>query len=142
MLHLYGYSDLVEFDVNNIYEYQGRKCYSARRTKTGQAFSFLLLRPAEDILDKYHWHLPIISNEKYNMYLKAVAQFAGIDKPLTSHWARHTGATMLLNSGMDMEIVAKVLGHSTTKVTREVYAKLLDETVTREMLKAEYFMGQ
>lgn len=137
-----GYSDLVEFDVNNIYEYQGRKCYSARRTKTGQAFSFLLLRPAEDILDKYHWHLPIISNEKYNMYLKAVAQFAGIDKPLTSHWARHTGATMLLNSGMDMEIVAKVLGHSTTKVTREVYAKLLDETVTREMLKAEYYMGQ
>ena len=62
---------------------------------------------------------------------------AGIDKPLSSHWARHTGATMLLNSGVDMEIVSKVLGHSSTKITREVYAKLLDETVADAMTEFE-----
>ena len=59
------------------------------------------------------------------------------DKPLSSHWARHTGATMLLNSGVDMEIVSKVLGHSSTKITREVYAKLLDETVADAMSEFE-----
>lgn len=51
------------------------------------------------------------------------------------HWARHTGATLLLNAGVDMETVAKVLGHTSTKITRSVYAKLLDDTVAREMAK-------
>lgn len=74
-----------------------------------------------------------MSNQKYNVYLKMLAVMAGINKPLSSHWARHTGATMLLNSGVGMEIVSKVLGHSSTKITREVYAKLLDETVADAM---------
>ena len=68
---------------------------------------------------------------------RLLAMMAGIDKPVSSHWARHTGATMLLNSGMSMEIVSKVLGHSSTKITREVYAKLLDETVSDAMERFE-----
>ena len=79
----------------------------------------------------------MMSNVKYNECLKVLAAIAGIDKPLSSHWARHTGATMLLNSGVDMEIVSKVLGHSSTKITREVYAKLLDETVADAMSEFE-----
>ena len=62
---------------------------------------------------------------------------AGIDKPLTSHWARHTGATILLNEGLDMETVAKILGHSSTRITRSIYAKLLDDTIAKKMKKAE-----
>ena len=73
--------------------------------------------------------LPIISNVKYNEYLKVVAQAAGIDKPISSHWARHTGATLLLNEGIDIKIVAKICGHSSMRITEQIYAKLLDETV-------------
>ena len=62
---------------------------------------------------------------------------AGINKPVSSHWARHTGATMLLNSGVEMEIVSKVLGHSSTRMTRQIYAKLLDETVADAMSKVD-----
>lgn len=62
---------------------------------------------------------------------------AGISRPVTSHWARHTGATLLLNAGVRLEVVARVLGHSSTEMTRKVYAKLLDDTVAREMMKAE-----
>ena len=90
-----------------------------------------------EILQKYDYQLPIISNEKYNDYLKVLAMMAGINKPISSHWARHTGATMLLNDGVDMEIVAKILGHSTTKITRKIYAKLLDETVAEGMAKLD-----
>lgn len=36
---------------------------------------------------------------------------------------------MLLNEGVDMKIVAKICGHASTKITEQVYAKLLDETV-------------
>lgn len=83
----------------------------------------------------------MLSNVKYNEYLKVVAQTAGVDKPITSHWARHTGATVLLNAGVDMETVARVLGHSSTKVTRSTYARLLDDTVVRKMLEAEREIG-
>jgi site-specific recombinase XerD len=81
------------------------------------------------ILKKYMGKLPIISNEKYNDYLKVVALAAGIDKPISSHWARHTGATLLLNEGVDLKVVSKICGHSSTRITEQVYAKLLDETV-------------
>ena len=59
----------------------------------------------------------------------------GIEKPISSHWARHTGATLLLNEGIDMKIVAKICGHSSMKITEQVYAKLLDETVVEAVKK-------
>ena len=132
-----SYIDLTSFDWSKVRDMNGKKLYVGTRGKTKQEFSFLLLRPALAILKRYKGKLPIISNVKYNSYLKAVAQFAGIEKPITSHWARHTGATILLNMGVDMEVVAKILGHSSTKMTRQVYAKLLDETVVKAMAGAE-----
>ena len=129
-----SYTDLAAFDISKATIIKGRKVYTARRGKTNQEYTFLLLKPAETILNKYNGQLPIISNVKYNEYLKVLAMMAKIDKPISSHWARHTGATLLLNEGgMSMEIVAKVLGHSSTKITRQVYAKLLDETVVDAM---------
>ena len=132
-----AYADLITFDSSRIVDVNGRKMYMGMREKTGQEFSFLLLKPALEILDKYDGKLPIISNQKYNDYLKAVCVSAKINKPVTSHWARHTGATLLLNEGVDMEVVAKVLGHSSTRITRQVYAKLLDSTVADAMQELE-----
>lgn len=131
-----SYADLAAFDVRMVKDVNGRKMYTARRGKTGVEFTFMLLPPALEVLRKYDGRLPMLSNVKYNQYLKAVAQLAGVDKPITSHWARHTGATLLLNAGVGMETVAKILGHASTKMTRSVYAKLLDDTVAREMEKA------
>ena len=74
---------------------------------------------------------------KYNDYIKMVAAYANVKKPISSHWARHTGATLLLNhGGISMEVVAKILGHSSPTMTRKIYAKLLDETIVKEMSKA------
>lgn len=133
-----SYVDLLHFDASKIKDVNGKKVYAGKRGKTKQEFSFLLLKPALDVLEKYGGVLPVISNVKYNEYLKALALCAGVNKPVSSHWARHTGATLLLNvGGVDMEVVAKVLGHSSTKITRQVYAKLLDETVVDAMSKVE-----
>ena len=125
-----AYSDMMAFDVKNIQrDAKGRCLYVAKRNKTDIGFTILLLDDAIRILEKYDYKLPIITNEKYNDYLKVIAFMARVNKPISSHWARHTGATLLLNAGVDMEIVAKVLGHSSTKITRSIYAKLLDSTV-------------
>lgn len=124
-----SYADLRDFDARRIQEVKGMKVYTGSRHKTNVPFTIPILSPAWDILMKYEGKLPIISNVKYNEYLKLVAHVVGITKPVSSHWARHTGATLLLNEGINMKIVSKICGHSSTRITEQIYAKLLDETV-------------
>ena len=124
-----SYSDLASFNADNLQKIKGVTVYIDKRQKTRKDFTIPILSPAMEILTKYEGKLPIISNVKYNYYLKVVAQAAGIDKPVSTHWARHTGATMLLNEGIPMQIVSKICGHSSTRITEKIYAKLLDETV-------------
>lgn len=125
-----AYADLVKFDCKKIQEVKGMKVYIGKRIKTNEPFTIPLLSPALSILKKYRNKLPLISNVKYNEYLKVVAQAAGIDKSITSHWARHTGATLLLNDGdVPMDIVQHILGHSSIRMTESIYAKRLDETI-------------
>ncbi|MGM9697991.1 MAG: tyrosine-type recombinase/integrase [Prevotella sp.] len=132
-----SYSDLAKFDAKKIEEIDGKKYYSGRRGKTKVRFTIPLLQPALEILEKYRKKLPIISNVKYNAYLKEVAEAAGIDKHLTTHWARHTGATLLLNAGVPIEVVSKVCGHSNTQITQKIYAKMLSKTIVEEVTKRE-----
>lgn len=128
-----SYSDMAAFDMGNSEVVDGFTVYTSNRTKTGKEFSFVLLRKAQAIYDKYDGHLPVISNQKYNDFLKTVAQSAGVDKPITCHWARHTGATLLLNNGrLSMEVIAKILGDTVTQV-RRTYAALLKNTIVDEM---------
>ena len=63
------------------------------------------------------------------MRLKLVAQAAGIERPIASHWGRRTCGMYLLNNGFSMEVVAKVLGHSSIRTTEAIYAKILDRSV-------------
>lgn len=130
-----SYADLRDFDVNNIIKVKDMKVYIGNRDKTSKQFTIPLLPEALLILKRYNNILPVISNVKYNQYLKIVAQAAGINKPVSTHYARHTGATMLLNQGISMQIVSKICGHSSTKITEQVYAKLLDETIVDAIKK-------
>ena len=130
-----AYVDLAAFDPKKIIDVKGRPMYVGRRGKTNQKFTFMLLPKALEILEQYGGNLPMMSNQKYNNYIKMIAVMAGINKPVSTHWARHTGATLLLNSGVDMEVVSRVLGHSSTRMTRMIYAKMLDETIADAMSK-------
>ena len=53
-------------------------------------------------------------------------------------WARHTGATLLLNKGVSMGIISKICGHSSTRITEQIYAKLLEETVVDAITGIEF----
>lgn len=87
------------------------------------------------VLKRYGFVLPMLSNQKYNAYLKQIADLCNITKPLHTHVARHTYATICLNRGVRVEVVAKLLGHSTTKVTTH-YAKFVQSTIISEVNEA------
>ena len=132
-----SYTDLANFDSKKIEIVNGEQVYSSRREKTNVRFTVPLLPPALAILKLYKGKLPIISNVKYNKYLKEVADVAGIDKKISTHWARHTGATLLLNAGVRIDVVAKVCGHSNTKMTEKIYAKMMPNTVVDAVKEVE-----
>lgn len=67
-----------------------------------------------------------------NRILKRIAVEVGIDKAVTYHCARHTFATLAIEYGMPIDIIAKILGHTNTNMTRR-YAKISEANISREM---------
>lgn len=110
---------------NNQY---GQIYIEKHRAKTKVQFCTILFEDAVDIAKKYDYNLPVISNQRYNGYLKEVADICGIDKTLHTHLGRHTAGCYLLNKGLSIEVVAKIMGHTNTRMTRH-YAHLLRDTV-------------
>jgi site-specific recombinase XerD len=93
------------------------------------------------VLDKYKNDdsiLPIISNQKFNAYLKEIADIVGIDKHLTHHIGRKTFATtILLYNDIPMEIVSELLGHSSLTITQNHYAKVVQTKVNEHIKKLD-----
>ena len=144
-----AYVDLAAFSAEKVKVVDGKDMIFGKRGKTGIEYQIPLLRPAKDILDKYNGQLPaaltakkkgrkgVMTNQQYNKALKEVVEAAGLGIHVTTHWARHTGATMLLNAGVEMDVIAKVGGWSDTKVLRRIYAKLHPETVVKAVNEIE-----
>ena len=135
-----SYVDLAAFTMDKLKEVDLAQVLAGRRGKTNVEYMVPLLPGASDILKKYGG-LPawqggkgVLTNQKYNEYLKEVMKAADIDRPVTTHWARHTDATPLLNLKVPLQVVSKVCGHSSIKMTERIYAKLLDRTVVQEVL--------
>lgn len=124
-----AYSDLMEFDFSKVHLDGAFKVYSATRMKTGVEFTFVLVPEAVEILERYGHRLPTISNQKYNIKLKIVADAAGVDTELTSHVGRRTAGYIWLNGGIPIEVVAKCLGHTSVRTTEKAYARILDKTI-------------
>ena len=78
--------------------------------------------------------LPVPSNQRMNAYLKELAVICNIDKTLTTHVARHTFACLAVEYGMPIDVLAKILGHTNTNMTRH-YAKFSESLIGREMQK-------
>lgn len=103
------------------------------RVKTGVEYTAIILKDGVDILKRNNYQLKVISNQKMNTYLKQVMVIAGIDHKLTTHLGRKTYGHILLNSGVRLEVVAKNLGHSSSKTTAKYYAEVTTDTIINEV---------
>lgn len=112
------------------------KRYSEKR------MSILILPQATKIITRYNSHpkclrknicLPVPSNQVYNRSLKKIAEFMGLEFPLTTHIARHTFATTVtLNNDVPIETVSDMLGHKSIRTTQS-YSKVKEMKIKRDM---------
>jgi site-specific recombinase XerD len=83
-----------------------------------------------EVLQRYNFQLPKLSNQKANDYLHLIESRLGINKSMTFHVARHSFATLSLSHDVPIEKVARMLGHTDIKTT-QIYAKILKTTVEK-----------
>ena len=138
-----AYADVSKITPDNIIiGNDGGLWLSAKRTKTDENVKVPILPNVQAIIDKYKEHpaalakgtlLPVPSNQKTNAYLKEIGDLCGFNKTLSTHLARHTFATTVtLSNGVSLEVVSKLLSHSSINSTR-IYARMLDNRVSEEM---------
>lgn len=119
----------------------GRISYS--RNKTQKLLSFQLMTKAAEIIEKYSrsghssddYVFPILDKRvhitpqqifnrthkvlrKVNRELKVLGEMIGLHIPLTTYVARHTYATVLKRSGVNIAIISESLGHSDLSTTQ------------------------
>ena len=146
------YTGLAFIDVYNlrkehiVMDNNGNPWIRKTREKTNNMCNIPLLSVPIKILAKYENHpiclekgvlLPVMCNQRMNSYLKEIADLCEIKKHLTTHTARHTAASVIfLANNVSLSNVAKMLGHSNTRMTQH-YAKVLDQSILKDMQEVE-----
>ncbi len=130
-----AYADNQAFDFETMAEKHGDTYYiDGSRIKTDHTFFTPILPPAMEVLKKYDYQLPQLSNQKLNEYLKTIRELAKINKPMTSHVARHSFATLILTYDIPIENLARMMGHTDIKTT-QIYGKILKKNIETKVKK-------
>jgi integrase len=161
---LQRWSDVIRFESSQIRKDQfGGEIVPAwlfRSYKTGKEtivpFAGDYLSKAYEILEKYKFSLPVISEQKFNLYIKEACKLAGLErekafkryvgqkeilsiKPLheyiSSHSGRRTGISILLNVyHMPIHFVRDLSGHSDLK-TLDGYLEKDNTSLVNSLIK-------
>lgn len=132
--------------------------WEVRTKKTHQILQIPLNNYAQSILAKYSEFpqpLPVISNQKMNLYIKELCEKAEITEPVKivrykgkeaieevkpkyqvigTHTARRTFISLSLRKGMKPDVIMAITGHSTYRMMQR-YLKIADDHKQEEMEK-------
>lgn len=138
------YSDFISLTSENIVKMHQETwlIYRSVKTQTEVRLPLYLLFEGKGIgiLKKYEadiaelFHLR--DNSNVNKELIVLSKLAGVNKRVSFHTARHTNATLLIYSGVNITTVQKLLGHKSVKTT-QVYTNVMDMTIIRDLEKNE-----
>lgn len=125
---------------NIIVRPDGSTIIRIRQKKTGAWVSIPVKDELKQILKKYDYRLPHVTEQLINLYIKEVARVAGINEMVTvestagglvtlqmrpkyelvqSHTARRTGATLMYLAGMDVFNICMMTGHSSIAMLKK-----------------------
>ena len=134
------YSDFVNLAPENIAQINNETwlIYRSMKTKIEVRLPLYLLfegkalRVLKQYTNKLTSFFCIRDNSNVNKELIRISQLAGINKRISFHVARHTNATLLIYSGVNITTVQKLLGHKSIKTT-QVYTNVMDITIIRDL---------
>ncbi|WP_053971136.1 site-specific integrase [Mangrovimonas sp. ST2L15] len=136
-----GFKEMKNLRKKDVINEDGDLWLRIYRGKTKRVYTIPLLPKARVILNIYsvegeEYIFNNISNVKFNLYLKEIADVVGIDFNLTHHLARKTFATtVLLSNKVPMDVVSRLLGHSKLQTTQDHYGEILKQRLIDEMDK-------
>ena len=149
------FSDFSKLDINSI----DKNFIKLKQVKTGARVVIPIMSKLRPILTKYPTELPTISNQKFNFYIKYVAELSGLTKIkevkrtkgnketiekepicnlISSHCCRRSYATNMFNAGFSPMLIMSATGHKTEssflkyiRATSEDKANLLAEALLK-----------
>lgn len=146
LIVFYRLTGLAYVDLRNLYPHHigmtadGRKYIREKRAKTNNE-AFIPLHPiAEQIMSLYNTAddskpvFPLSSRDSMWFEFHSLGVALGINENLTAHVARHTFGVNMVTSGISMESVAKMMGHSNLRST-QIYAVITDNKISIDMDK-------
>ncbi|MDL2222784.1 site-specific integrase [Bacteroidales bacterium OttesenSCG-928-M11] len=121
------------------------------RRKTGQQIDMKVSAEMKQIIESFAdevkaspYLFPIISTNEKNLQvryetalrtqndrLKELAALAGLNKPLSTHWTRHSWATLAKQLNVTLRVISECLGHNSEKTTL-IYLDSLENSVLDE----------
>jgi len=150
-----NFKDMASLRHSDIYN--GRIYY--KRHKTGKEMNCTLIPKAKEIIDKYKnptcnnsdYIFPILNKNihvteqliynrthnvlaKVNRELRSLGEKIGLNVNLTTYVARHTFATVLKRSGVNIAIISESLGHSDLSTT-QIYLDSFENSQIDEAMK-------
>lgn len=124
------FSDQVNFNKGKIRD--GRLIIYT--SKTGQVVSIPVNEKLKKLFRLVGYKPLPYTNEHYNRLLKAIAAVCKIKLKLSTHTARHSFGTLCASAGISQEVTAKLLGHSSIRVTA-IYYQLTGTKIDSEFEK-------
>jgi integrase/recombinase XerD len=95
---------------------------------------YILFKPSTYLFEGQTKGQPY-DNRSLQQVLKQALKKAGITKPVSLHWLRHSYATHLLESGTDLRYIQELLGHNSSK-TNEIYTHV--STKSLQQIKSPF----
>ncbi len=77
-----------------------------------------------------------LSSQALRQRLRKVAKSAAIERRVTPHMFRHTAATLLIEEGVDIRFVQRLLGHASISTT-EIYTHISDASLKNALHQAD-----
>jgi site-specific recombinase XerD len=84
----------------------------------------------------FNSNLQALSTAALRSRLSKAAEDLGVQQKITPHMLRHTAATQLIEAGVDIRFIQRLLGHASLSTT-EIYTHVFDSTLSRVVADAD-----
>ncbi len=128
-VHGKGSRDRIAYVADPAFRAELRRLVEARRGAAGAAAPLFVNR-----------HGRAMKPQSVRVRLHRVAREARLTRRVTPHMLRHTAATLLIETGVDIRVVQRLLGHSSIATT-EIYTHVTDEALRVTLERANVLGG-